>query len=150
MYQGLAVGLGPSFGVLVLVALLATLFWCSLKRRYSSVSQKSTEVEIWTISSKKKKKEKKTRREGKGTRWYKEDHTLNIEGTYVIGEEEDYGNGYGGYQDIRSSLAEKPKPVLKRASTEETYENDATKPELKQKHFENKRQDTEDNYTYEN
>ena len=150
MSQGLAVGLGPSFGVLVLVALLATLFLCSLKRRYSSVSQKSTEVEIWTISSKKKKQDKKTRREGKGTRWYKEDHTLNIEGTYVIGEEENYSDAYGGYQDIRSSLVEKQKPVLKRASTEETYENDATKPELKQKHFENKRQDTEDNYTYEN
>merc|ERR1712212_558989 len=71
--------------------------------------------------------------------------------TYDIGEEDgDYGDGYGGHVDIRSSLAaKKPKPVLKRESTEETYENDP-KPELERQNFEIEEQVTEDDYTYEN
>ena len=61
--------------------------------------------------------------------------------TYDIGEEEDYGDGYGGYVDIKSSPAQKPKPVLKRESSEETYEND---PESEL------RRQNEDDSTYEN
>ena len=71
--------------------------------------------------------------------------------TYDIGEEEgDYGDGYAGHVDIRSSLAaRKPKPVLQRESTEETYENDP-EPELEHQNFKIKEQVTEDDYTYEN
>merc|ERR1712192_164073 len=68
--------------------------------------------------------------------------------TYDIGEEEDYGDGYGGYVNVESSLAKKPKPVLERESSEETYENDP-KPELKRQNIEIKEQ-VEDDYTYEN
>ena len=66
--------------------------------------------------------------------------------TYDIGEEEgDYGDGYAGHVDIRSSLASR----LKRESTEETYENDP-EPELERQNIEIKEQVTEDDYTYEN
>ena len=212
MSQGLPVGLGPGFGVVILVALVVSLFWCgwwsrspSLSRRgQSSHSGEKPPSEIWTKSSTKLKKSDKTRKEGgklQSTNTYEEGSNgynivyvnpkgnhhhndkkkkkgglgkgqmiqeseeeeyqnitkkmkenekemrngLESEGDYIYHieeEEEDYGDGYGGYQDIR-------KPVLKRVSTEETYEND-TKPGLKHQNFATTRQDTEEDYTYEN
>ena len=207
MSQGLPVGLGPGFGVVILVALVVSLFWCGWwsRRGQSSHSGEKPPSEIWTKSSTKLKKSDKTRKEGtqlQSTNKYEEENNgynivyvspkgnhhhddkkkkkkgglgksqmiqeseeeeyqnitkkmkenekemrngLESEGDYIYHfeeEEEDYGDGYGGYQDIR-------KPVLKRVSTEETYEND-TKPGLKHQNFANTRQDTEEDYTYEN
>ena len=172
MFSGLPVGLGLGFGLVILVALMATLFWCT--ERGNKREKSGEKPEIWMKSSKKSKKLEKSDKTRKGklesTSMYEEDKsytTVDVipngnhhcgdkkkkkgglgkikrieseeaeyldyneqkmrirsesEGEYL--SEEDYGDGYGGYQDIRGGLAKKPKPALGRASTEEAYEND--------------------------
>ena len=172
MFSGLPVGLGLGFGLVILVALMATLFWCT--ERGNKREKSGEKPEIWMKSSKKSKKLEKSDKTRKGklesTSMYEEDKsytTVDVipngnhhcgdkkkkkgglgkikrieseeaeyldyneqkmrirsesEGEYL--SEEDYGDGYGGYQDIRGDLAKKSKPALGRASTEEAYEND--------------------------
>ena len=213
MYEGLVVGLGLGFGLLVLVATCG--LWLKKRGQRSPSKEKPREAEIWTASKKEKKniRGEEGRKITQRTNWYEEDYSYSIvdqdhqsdkkktgvknnksiesedeeymysigeennsqdqldiiknscniknenkirnrlesEGdyTYDIGEEGDDGDGYGGYVDIKSSPAQKPKPVLKRESSEETYENDP-EPELKRQNIKAKEQDTEDDYTYEN
>ena len=79
MSEGLVVGLGLGFGLLVLVATCG--LWLKKRGQSSHNEEKSREAEIWTASFKKSKQEKKRRGEEvkitQRTNWYEEDYSYN-------------------------------------------------------------------------